>query len=212
MSQKTPDKRPYSLSFSASSLRPELGRIIAEIYLNCGDWEQTRQQVVKSNALQARSESSAIRMERELRQRLQTLTRQQLEILAQAPADGRGAISWLAACKYSLFIFEFAADVLRGKFDAQDPVLRPSDYENHIASQSAAHPELVALSPATQVKLRNVLKTMLREVGILGPNSKNQAITRPLVSPEVQEAILADDRRWLAAFLVPDGEIAALRK
>ena len=114
--------------------------------------------------------------------------------------------------KNSTFIFNFAADVLRGKIENMDPALRPSDYEGFIANQGPAHPKVASLSPATQVKLRGVLRNMLREVGILGPNLNDETIHRPIVPPEVQDAILADDGRWLAVFLVPDGEITALRK
>jgi len=37
-------------------------------------------------------------------------------------------------------------------------------------------------------------------------------IEKPILSPDVLAAILADDRRWLAGFLAPDAEIAALRE
>jgi hypothetical protein len=200
------------ISLPAASLRPELARIVAEIYLDCGDWELTKIKVLGDNALQSRSASSASRNEIELRKRLQTLTRQQMEILSTAPADSRSAIAWLAACKHSSFVFDFAADVLRSKIENMDPVLRPSDYEGFITSQRAAHPKVASLSSTTQVKLRGVLRNMLRDVGILGPDLKDDTILRPILPPEVQDAILADDGRWLAVFLVTDGEISALRK
>ena len=69
----------YNLGFTAASLRPELARIIAEAYLaGGGDWEVAKTRVLSSNALQSRSASSAVRMERELRQRLATLTLRQI--------------------------------------------------------------------------------------------------------------------------------------
>lgn len=212
MTQQMRDNQHSTLSLPSAPLRPELGRIIAEIYLDCGDWKLTKEKALSGNALQSRSASSASRMEIEFRKRLQTLTRQQMEILAKAPADSRSAIGWLAACKHSTFVFDFAADVLRSKIENMDPVLRPSDYERFIANQCAAHPKVAALTPATQVKLRGVVRNMLREVGILGLDLNDETIHRPIVPPDVQDAILADDGRWLAVFLVPDDEITALRK
>ncbi len=72
-----PVRQRYNLGFTAASLRLELARIVAEAYAATGDWEAAREHVLTHNALQARSASSAIRMERELHQRLRTLTDEQ---------------------------------------------------------------------------------------------------------------------------------------
>lgn len=203
---------PFVLSFTAASLRPELGRVVAETYLACNDWQEAKGRVLQQNALQARTPASAVRMEREFRQRLQALTRQQLEILAHASSDSRAAISWLSVLKHSAFVFEFSAEVLRTKLELLDPVLRPSDYENFFEAKSLTHSELAALLPATRAKIERVIKTMLREVGILSSNPKDFGLRRLLVPQEVVNAVLADDRRWLAGFLYSDDELASLRE
>jgi len=200
----------YSLTFTAASLRPELARIVAETYLECGDWEETRHRVLDKNSLQARSPASGIRMEREMRQRLQTLTRDQLEIVANASADSRSAIAWLSVLKLNAFVFAFASETLRGKIEAQDPVLRPSDYERFLTSEAALHPEFERLTQSSKTKIRRVLIRMLREAGILGPAPKDFDLRRALLPPDVRSAIIVDDRRWLAGFLIPDDEIATL--
>ena len=201
---------PYRLSFSAASLRPELARIIAEAYLSCGDWDETKEKVLKDNALQARSTASAVRMEREIRQRIQTLTPQQIELLALGSTDSRHAMAWLAALKHIEFIYTFAAQTLRAKIEILDFTLRPSDYEDFIASQSILHPELASLKPSTQDKVRRVSMTMLREAGILSDKQQGFDITRPFLPTDAQDVIIADNRYWLAGFLVPDEEIRTL--
>jgi len=178
-------KHTYTLGFTAASLRPELARIVAERFVACRDWSQAKQGVLADNALQARSPASAIRMEREFRQRLQTLTTQQIEILATAPLDSRCAIAWLSVLKHSVFVFDFSAEVLRGKIKDLDPVLRPSDYENFVATQMGDHPELAMLTVTTKEKIRRVMKTMLREVGILGDRSGLLTLSRPVLPPDV---------------------------
>lgn len=205
-----PVRQRYNLGFTAASLRLELARIVAEAYAATGDWEAAKECVLSHNALQTRSASSAIRMERELRQRLRTLTDEQLRLLISAPSDSAMAMAWLAACKYSAFLFDFAAQVLRTKLDLLDPVLRPSDYEAFVTDQSPQHPELDQLSPSTKTKIRTVLITMLREVRILVPDRPGLLIQRPFIPANVLAAILADNRRWLAGFLMPDAEIMAL--
>lgn len=205
----------YNLSFTAASLRPELTRILAEQYLAAGrDWEAARQRVLTTNALQARSARSAKILESELRHRLATLSEAQLTLLAEATADDRAALAWLAAMKRSRFLFDFAAEVLRDKLAARDPVLRPSDYEGFAEAKAVAHPELARLAPSSRKKVRGTLLHMLREAGLLsGRTSRNGALgsaQRPVLSPAVRESIAADDPRWLAGFLVPDPEIALL--
>lgn len=87
----------FNLSLTAASLRPELARIVAEHYLAAGDWDLAKQRILSSNALQCRSASSAVRLEREFRQRLGALTQDQLILAAEATADDRSAIAWPAA-------------------------------------------------------------------------------------------------------------------
>jgi len=200
----------YSLTFTAASLRPELARIVAETYLECADWEETHRRVLAGNLLQARNPASGVRMEREMRQRLQTLTREQLEISAGGSADSRAAIAWLSVLKLNPFVFAFAADALQDKLEAHDPVLRPSDYEEFIASESLMHSELQKLTPATKSKIRQVLFRMLREAGILAESPQDFSLRRALLPPDVLATIVADDRRWLAGFLIPDSEFASL--
>ncbi|MGK5087663.1 BrxA family protein [Bdellovibrionota bacterium FG-2] len=119
----------YNLSFTSAALRPELARIVAEHYLDAGNWDDAKVRILSSNALQCRSLTSSTRLEREFRRRLGTLTHDQITVLAQATAEDRAAIAWLAACKHNVFLFEFAAEVLRDKLAVHDPVLRNSDYD-----------------------------------------------------------------------------------
>lgn len=200
----------YSFSFTAASLRPELMRIVAEMFLESDGWSSTKQRVLSTNALQCRATGSSIRLERELRQRLQLLTLPQLTLLAQAPSEDRAAMAWLAACKRSGFVFEFAAGILREKLASHDPVLRPSDYESYVDLQAVSHPELTALTASSKAKIRQVLFLMLSESGLLSPGTETGQIHRPVLSPPALDAIRSDSLRWLASFLVPENEISRL--
>ncbi len=200
----------YSLSFTAASLRPELMRIAAEIFLVSDGWEAAKERTLSTNALQCRTTGSSTRLERELRQRLQLLTQPQLTLLAKAPAEDRAAMAWLAVCKRSGFVFEFAAGVLREKLASHDPVLRPSDYETYVELQTVYHPQLSALTSSSKAKIRQVLFLMLGESALLSPGPEAGQIHRPVLSPPVLDVIRSDSPRWLAGFLVPDNEIPRL--
>ncbi|MDB6151875.1 MAG: hypothetical protein JWL90_328 [Chthoniobacteraceae bacterium] len=200
---------PYNLSFTAASLRPELARIVAESYLATGDWDLAKERILSANALQCRSAPSAVRLERELRQRLETLTHDQLRLLAQATTEDRVAIAWLAACKHIQFVFDFASDVLRDKLATHDLVLRHSDYEAYFENKGLFHPTLSRLAPSSKAKIRQVLFRMLAEAGLLGKGAALGIVLRPVLSPDVAQVVTSDNPRWLAAFLVPDAEIAS---
>ena len=197
----------YSLSFTAASLRPELARVVAEIYLAVGDWNLAKGRVLGSNALQCRTSAGAERQEREMRLRLMKLTGDQIKLLATATAEDRAAIAWLAALKHIRFAFEFSAEVMREKLAAHDPILRHSDYETYVEIKAVSHPELMRLSSVSKSKIRQVLLRMLREAGLLGAGAALGTILRPVLSPNVVSVIRSDDSRWLAGFLIPDGEM-----
>ena len=197
----------YNLSLTAASLRPELARIVAECYLELGDWDLAKDRTLSANALQCRSASSAVRLERELRQRLETLTNDQITLLAQTTAEDRAAIAWLSVCKHIRFAFEFATEVLRDKLAAHDPVLRHSDYEAYTESKALAHPELAQLTTSSKNKIRQVLLKMLKEAGLLTKGTSLGIIQRPILSPAVMRVVTTDSPDWLAGFLVPETEI-----
>lgn len=204
---QTSDQDEYNLSFTAASLRPELARIVAECYLSAGDWDSAKERILRTNALQCRSSSSAIRIERELRQRIQRLTADEMALLVGANADDRAAMAWLATLKHTQFAFDFAAEVLREKFTIHDPVLRLSDYETFVEGKSLIHRSLGQLKPSSKSKIRQVLMLMLLEAGLLGKGTGLGTIQRPVLSRAVLLAINGDSRRWLAGFLLSDAEI-----
>ncbi len=205
------EQLPYNVGFTAASLRPELARVVAGSFLRLGDWEAAKKRVLSSNALQCRNASSAIRLERELRQRLECLTQEELVILSTSTGDMRNAMAWLSVIKRIKFIFDFASEVLRAKLELHDPVLRRSDYDAYFEAKSLIHNELQGLAASSRSKIRQVLLLMLVEAELLVPGTGLGTIRRNVLAPQVLDAIVADDPRWLAGFLLPDREIGVLR-
>ena len=193
----------YNLSFTTASLRPELARIVAEYFLRLRDWATTKAELRADNALQCRSANAKRNVEREMRTRVQLLTDAQLRILAAAPADDRSAMAWLAMCKRSGFVMDFAVEVLCPKLAAHDPELRRSDYEAFFEGKCPTHPELVALTVESRAKIRQSLLRMLVEAGLLIKGKPIGKLQRPVLSPQVVRAIEADSPSWFAGLLVP---------
>lgn len=196
----------YCLSFTAASLRPELATVIASIHLEHGDWKRTKAEVLQRNALQARSASTAKRLESELRQRLQTLTPTELELLATGASNARTAMAWLAVLKRIQLAMDVAQEVLAEKLAGLDPVLRRSDMAAFYEVQERHHLELAKVAPSSQQKIRSTLLHMLREAGLLagkpGKGGVLGTVQRPRLSHEVQQLVIADDPALLAGFLI----------
>lgn len=201
-----PTPTPYVMSFTTASLRPELARIIAEYFLRSRDWATAKREVRADNALQCRSANSQKNVERELRERVQLLTGPQLQLLAEGHADDRAAMAWLAMCKRSGFVFDFAVEVLAPKLATRDAELRFSDFEVFFDQKCAAHPELLKLTPASRSKIRQVLQRMLQEAGMLVKGKPYSKLQRPVLSAQVVRVIEVDSPRWLAGLLVPAAE------
>ena len=181
--------------------------MIAAIHLDeQGDWARTKAAVLERNALQARSASSGKRLESELRQRLQGLTIPQLQLLARGTSEERSAMAWLAVLKRIQIAAELSRDVLLEKLSSLDPVLRRSDMAAFYADRERDHPELGALAPSSQQKVRSALLQMLRDAGLLagkaGKGGTLGTVQRPLLSPQVQELVASDDPALLVGFLV----------
>lgn len=202
-----PQAPRYCLSFTAAGLRPELAAVIAGIHLEEeGDWARTKAKVLERNALQARSASSGKRLESELRQRLQCLTAAQLRLLARGTTEERSAMAWLAVLKRIQIAADLTREVLLGKLSSLDPVLRRSDVAAFYEESERDHPELSALAPSSQQKVRSALLQMLRDAGLLagkaGKGGMLGTVQRPFLSPEVQEVVAGDDPALLAGFLL----------
>ncbi|QPN59730.1 DUF1819 family protein [Synechococcus sp. CBW1002] len=207
MPRPVPQPPRYCLSFTAAGLRPELAAVIAAIHLEeDGDWGRTKTAVLERNALQARSASSGKRLESELRQRLQGLTNPQLQLLARGTSEERSAMAWLAVLKRIQIAADLSRDVLLEKLSSLDPVLRRSDMAAFYEERERDHPELGALAPSSQQKVRSALLQMFREAGLLagkaGKSGTLGTVQRPLLSPQVQELVASDDPALLVGFLV----------
>jgi hypothetical protein len=181
--------------------------VIASIHIDQeGDWARTKAAVLERNALQTRSASTGKRLESELRQRLQWLNGPQLKLLARGSNDERSAMAWLAVLKRIQIAADLTRQVLVSKLSSQDPVLRRSDMAAFYEDCERDHPELAALAPSSQQKVRSALLQMLRDAGLLvgkaGQGGTLGMVQRPLLSPHVQEVVTSDDPALLVGFLV----------
>ena len=193
----------YALSFTSGGLLTREALIAAPIYLRVRDWANVRALIEKDNLLQSRTRSSAVRLAREVVQRLAVLTDEELELLLDATPTERGHLMWAAACRRYALIGVFAEEVLRERFLLLAPTVEHDDFDSFLRGKALWHDELGELRESTRLKLRATLFRMLREAGLL---AKDGRILPTVLSDRVAGALAARTPSDLRLF--PTGGLA----
>ncbi len=194
----------YNITYASGGLRRNETLLVTELYQELGDWEEVRMRVLNDNLLQVRSVASARRIFQEIRGRLQVLTPEEVDILLSGTPEEQDYVLWLALCKRSPFIRDFAVDILHEKCRRMEMELSYEDYDHFFYDKAEWHPELARVSEGTHKKQRQNLFRIMRETGLL---SRDNRIIPALLTASLIEAIRADDSAWFAIYPVSDYEI-----
>jgi hypothetical protein len=182
-------KPQYKLSFTAASLAMNESISIAEVYLKCRDWDQTKQIIRENNLLQSRTNSRTVRVVRELIQRLGLLTNSQLELLVEGNPSEQKYLLWFAACKTYVFIREFAEEVLHEKYLSRRMILTDLDYDAFFNRKADWSEDLSQITTSTRKKIRQVLLLMVKEAGLM---TDDNLIMRAMISNRLIEVLKQD--------------------
>jgi len=144
----------------------------------------------------------------ELRKRIDTLTKQQLELLAKGSLTEQRNIAFLAVCKTYGFIRDFVIEVIRDKYQVYDYEISEGDYFSFVRQKSEQHPEMEELTEETEKKVRQVSFKILEQAEIID-NIKDKTIQPQILDPRVIHVITRENPDWLKIFLLSDSDIAA---
>lgn len=197
-------EKKYKMSFTIGGLFYNESLIALAMYLSLLHWKKVRARMLSDNLLQTRTKSSAIRISREICQRLETLTRKQLQLLESGSAREQRYLLWIAICKRYAFIHQFMGEMVREKYARMDLQLSPGDYDIFFHEKAEIHVELDHLSASTRTKLRQVLFKTMREAEIL---SRDNMILPGLPTKELLEALTDDSPGLLAMLPISDMDI-----
>jgi len=161
----------YSMSFTTAALLHQESVNLAELYLEQGDWNEVRNEVIARNLLQTRTTSSAKRICREICSRLKHLHKDELELLVEGDHQEQAYLLWVAVCRHHRFIYEFSVEVIRERFLTLSYDLGYEDFDAFFNAKMEWHEELEKVATTTRNKLRQVLFRMLREAEILSPDN-----------------------------------------
>lgn len=171
---------------SGSSIRRPETLETARMYLDLGDWNAVRRQVVEDNLYQLNAESSRKRVAGELIKRLRTLTDDEIRFLVDSHLDDQSAMLWVSVCRTYQFVSGLSATVLRDRYESGIPTYTEGAYEAFFEREAETHPELGKLTEAGKKKMRNQVFRMLVECDLV---SEDGAITPIHPSPAFARAI-----------------------
>lgn len=141
-----------------------------------------------------------------IKRRLDQFTKQQFELFLESDFLIRKQLAFLSVCKAHAFIREFAVEVLREKLLVYDYEITEGDYISFYRRKFELHPEMEELTEQTEYKIRQVTFKILEQAGII--NDIKERILQPqLLSNEIVQAIVSDNKEWLKVFMLSDEEI-----
>ncbi len=185
------------MSFSTGGLFSRESATLAVVFSETGDWDIVRNKVLSENLLQARTNTSAQRVCREVISRLKTLNPSELDLLVHGTTQERGYLLWIAICRCYKFIADFAVEIMRERYLGLKIDLHYEDFDAFFNKKSEWHPELDNIQPATRNKLRQVLFKILREAELL---TASNTINAAMLSSRLLEAISPGNRRDILFF------------
>ena len=174
------------MSFTTGGLFHRESVKFAELYLELGDWDATREEIIRQNVLQARTLNTSKRICREVISRLKTMSIEELSFLVETNRQDQAYLLWLAICRRYRFIGDFAVEVIRERFISLKTDLNYVDFDSFFNRKSEWHAELDEVQPSTRGKLRQVLFKMLREADLL---TENHLFNAAILSPNLLEVI-----------------------
>lgn len=205
------EQKTYNITFTAGAAMLNEMHAVAEALLECdGDWERTKDKTFRENLMEKDKMSSNQRYFALMKQRLEVLTSDEIEMLVNSTVAVRRQIVLLAICKAHSFIYDFISETVRDCFYNQYIKVTHANYNEFYNEKKYEHPELEQVSEDTIYKMRQVIFRILEQTEII-EDVESGIIRRPYLSETLERVIVKDNPKWLAIYLYSNNEINNLK-
>lgn len=167
----------YKFSFTAASLQVPVMTSLAEKMVNEG---LTLDELKPEDVGKERAKTNE-RQFREIKNRLATLSDDEINHLARASYDEQRLLSMVAFARAYRFFYDFVTEVVAQKVALFDYTLTDMDYHVFFNRVAVDHPEAEQLATLTQKKVKQYTFKVLEQAGIIN-NVKERIIRVPQVS------------------------------
>lgn len=149
------------------------------------------------------------RMLQEVKMRLSTLTRQELEFLTDAKFEERKLLCLIAFGRTYNFFRDFAEEVLVEKVSLFDFHLSDRDYFTFVNRKEIDHKELEQLADSTKKKVKQIMFRVMEQAGII-ESTGTRNIQVPHISRAFEKLIYDTNPNDLKILLYTEQRIALI--
>ncbi len=204
------ENNTYNMSFVAGAAMMNETYVVAKAYLECdGDWNLAKKKTFRENLMEKDKLSSNQRYFLLMRQRIEALNEEEIQVLVYSTVAVRRAIVLLAICKAHLLIYDFITENVRDCFYNLHEKVTHASFNEFYNEKKYEHPELEKVTEQTVAKMRQVIFRILEQTGLI-ESVTNGEIRRPYLTEELEKLIVKDDAKWLSIYLYSNIEIANL--
>lgn len=179
----------YNAEISAGSLMLWESRIIAGLLLEGADARKWQRAISVDNVLQKKVPSTARRMARLIRNRLELMTPDLWELVVNGTSEVALQSLFAAAIKHSRMLGDFLFDVVKDHYRIFEKQLTMSDWNHFLAICEQRDPTVSTWSGTTRAKLGQVVFRILAEAKYID-STRSLQITPVTVVPEVLDYLL----------------------
>jgi hypothetical protein len=197
-SAKYGTNQPYKMSFTSGGLYVNESVELSASYLRTKDWEKTIARAQAEGLTSLPKEKSKRRMLREIVNRLETLSDDELQFLVEdKDRQEQGLLIWISVCRAYRLVREFALEVVQDRYLSFQLELPPESFDLLFEQKAEWDDALASTSAATRVRLRQVVFKIMREAGII---SEDHRIQSTYLSTSLRALIEANTPSDLAVF------------
>ena len=167
----------YKFSFTTASLQVPVMTSLAEKMVNQG---LSLHELKPDDIGKERSKTNK-KMLNEMKNRLATLSDDEINHLARASYEEQRLLSMVAFARAYRFFYDFVTDVVAEKVALFNFTLTDMDYNVFFSRVAADHPEAEKLTSLTQKKVRQYTFKVLEQAGLIN-NVKERIIQVPQLS------------------------------
>lgn len=200
------------MTFTAGAAMINETCAVAEAFFDCDkDWEKTWQKALNENLMAKEKLSSNRRYFALVKQRLETLSEDELLALLEGSVPVRRQMILLAICKAHPFIYDFLTENVRDAFFMMQEKVSFANFNEFFNEKKYDHPELNDITDVTVAKMRQVVFRIMEQTELI-ENVDSGVIRRPYLSEKVERIVVKDDSKWLTIYLYSNNEINSLRE
>ena len=179
-------KVKYSSTLTGEPFLFYESRQVARLKLTGRNDQQIREEIKTQNLFQYATEKKLNDRITAVLRRIKTLDETLLRFLAEKPSETAKVINLYAIMKTNRLMLDFMVEVIGDKFEQGDLILEKKDVNEFFAAKKEQQENVARWSDETVAKLKQVLKRIVFETGILA-DRKTGRLQRLTLDKDVEK-------------------------